>query len=137
MPHLLVIAAVAMLAQSAPSSSETTNQPITLSGCVSRTAPQQPFTLLDAASGTRYRLTGKTVRKYDGLRVELVGAFPGSRLAVKGGLLPSPNTAAQAGAMDPTRAIVAGMSSAGSGADETALPEFQVARVRTLAGSCK
>lgn len=136
MPHLLVIA-VALLAQSAPSPSETASQPITLSGCVSRATPQQPFTLVDTASGTRYRLTGKTVRKFDGRRVEIVGAFPSSRLTVKGGLLPSPNTAAQAGAMDPTRAIVAGMSSAGTGADDTALPEFQVARVRTLEGSCK
>ena len=139
MPQLLAVLIAVVLTQSPPSPPDKTSPAITLSGCISRNVPARTLTLLDAESGARYRLTGKTVRKYAGRRVEIVGALPSSRLKVRGGLLPSPNAAAQSGAMDPTRAAVAGMSSGmGSGsADDAALPEFQVARVRTLDGSCQ
>jgi len=111
------------------------DQPITLSGCVvlSDTSPGQ-YTLEDKKAGARFRLTGINVRDYVGRPVVIVGTGA-KKLAIVGGLTPTPNVAAQAGAMDPTRAIVAGQTSAASpGAPE--LPEFKVKSVRPVSGSC-
>lgn len=73
---------------------------------------------------------------YVGQRVQLAGAVVESkRLVIKGGLLPNPNVAAQAGAMDPARAAVA--SSGGTAGPGTVdLPEFKVKSVRPVSGGC-
>jgi hypothetical protein len=107
---------------------------ITLSGCVNRdVSTAGAFTFAETDTGSKYRLTGMGMRKYVGQRVEIVGG-PGRRLTVRGGLVPSPNAAAQAGALDPTRAAIAGMP---AGTGTTQLPEFRVTRVRSLGGSCE
>jgi hypothetical protein len=96
------------------------------------------FTLADSQTGSKYRLSGKGLGKYLNQRVEIVGKAQGSRLTVRGGLTPSPNTAAQAGAIDPTKAAVASMpGGADSGTGTAALPEFKVTRVQPLTGSCR
>ena len=109
---------------------------ISLSGCVVRgeTTPDQ-FTLEDATEG-KYRLSGMKLQDYVGRRVKIAGGVVGSkRLVIKGGLLPNPNVAAQAGAMDPARAAVASAGgSAGPGTVE--LPEFKVRSVRPVTGEC-
>ena len=109
---------------------------ISLSGCVVRNdkSPDQ-FTLEDASEG-KYRLSGLKLKDFVGKRVELAGGVVGSKkLAIKGGLLPNPNVAAQAGAMDPARAAVAAAGgSAGPGTVE--LPEFKVRSVRPVSGGC-
>jgi uncharacterized protein DUF5818 len=109
---------------------------ISLSGCVVRNdkTPDQ-FTLEDASEG-KYRLSGIKLQDFVGKRVQVGGAVIGSkRLVVKGGLLPNPNVAAQAGAMDPARAAVAASGgSAGPGTVE--LPEFKVRSVRPVTGGC-
>lgn len=114
------------------------NPTVMLSGCVSRSNPSRPFTLVDTTSSNRYRLTGKALRKYAGQHVELMGSFGKGGLHIAGGLVPTPNVAAQGGALDPTRAAVAAMSSgmSRSGSDDQ-LPEFHVTRVRSLDGSCE
>src|SRR5438046_3203185 len=85
-----------------------TPAPLALTGCVSgRPGASGDFTFLDSTSGGKYRLTGKSVRKYAGHRVEIVGGSGTKRLSVRGGLLPSPNVAAQAGALDPAQAAIA------------------------------
>ena len=70
-------------------------------------------------------------------RVEIVGGPPGKRVAFRTGLWPSPNTAAQAGGMDPARAAVAALP---GGASDTAgpltLPEFRVIQLRSIEGGC-
>jgi len=112
-----------------------TNKVITLSGCVERaqTTPTQ-YTLVDAKEGT-YRLTGTDLRSYIGKKVQIVGAQPTGRLKIVGGLTPTPNIAAQAGAMDPARAATAAAGgSAGPGT--VTLPEFKVKSVRPVSGSC-
>jgi hypothetical protein len=109
---------------------------ITLSGCVAR-AERTPgqYTLEDKKSGVTYRLTGTAVRDYVGQTVLIVGGSASKKLAIKGGLVPSPNVAAQAGAMDPARAAVASQGgSAGPGTVE--LPEFKVKSVRPVGGPC-
>ena len=68
----------------------------------------------------------------------MVGATLGRNLTIRGGLLPSPNVAAQAGAMDPAKAAIANMPGATAGAEgSVVLPEFRVARVRALDGACQ
>lgn len=110
---------------------------ITLSGCVApaEKAPGQ-YTLEDKDSGVKYRLTGTRVSDFVGQTVLIVGGSDSKKVVVKGGLLPNPNVAAQAGAMDPARAAVASQGgSAGPGNVE--LPEFKVKSVRPTGTSCR
>jgi hypothetical protein len=113
------------------------NTPITLTGCVS-TAPgvNNAYTFQES-DGAKYRLSGKGMRKFAGQKVEIIGGGPRG-FTIRGGLLPSPNIAAQAGALDPARVAIAsqpgGTATAGTGAD---LPEFRVNSVRALEGGCR
>jgi Protein of unknown function (DUF5818) len=110
---------------------------VSLSGCVvqsEKTADQ--FTLNDAKEGT-FRLSGVKLRDYLGQRVQVAGAVvENKRLTVKGGLLPNPNVAAQAGAMDPARAAVASSGGAAGPGTVDDFPEFKVKSVRPADGSC-
>ena len=109
--------------------------PSELTGCVTRDAAAKgPYTITDVKSGAKYRLTGKKMDKYDGKKVVVGG--PGNRVAVKGGLWPSPNAAAQAGALDPAQESIARQTGGGGSASTTTVPEFNVVRVRTLEGTC-
>ena len=133
---LMLVAAIA--AQEPRTAPPKTPAALELTGCISGDpGASGSFTFLDATSGGRYRLTGKSVRKYAGRMVHLVGGPQGKGLSVRGGLWPSPNVAAQAGAIDPTQAVIArvpGGTGAGTGGNE--LPEFRVASVRRADGSC-
>ena len=124
-----------VVALNAQSKSKPKSETITLSGCVVRSerAPGQ-YTLADKDAAITYRLTGINVRDYVGRPVVVVGTGA-KKLAIVGGLTPNPNVAAQAGAMDPTRAIVAGQTSAAS-PGTVELPEFKVKSVRPATGSC-
>jgi hypothetical protein len=118
------------------------NKPITLVGCVQpSTAVPNQYTFADDGtpkSLASYRLSGANVKKYAGKRVEIVGAVVNQRLKIVGGLLPSPNVAGQAGAMDPTRAAIAGGAGGSvAGTGNVALPEFRVKSVRPMDGSCE
>ncbi len=109
---------------------------ISLSGCVVRgeKTPDQ-YTLVDTTE-VKYRLTGVNLRDYIGQRVQIAGGVAETkRLTIKGGLMPNPNVAAQAGAMDPARAA---MASAGgvAGPGTVDLPEFKVKSVRPVSGGC-
>ena len=108
--------------------------PVTLIGCVVPD-PTKPgaFTLSDVELDTRYRLTGTNVRDYAGQLVRVSGAVP-KRLKIVGGLYPSPNVAAQAGTMDPTKAAIAAAEPGPAGI--TTLSEFRVRSVQAIPGSC-
>lgn len=128
------------LALMAPASSQkTTTQvdPLRLTGCVSpKPAKGGDYTFTDAGGGS-YRLTGKDIKKYAGKKVEVVESASKS-FGVKGGLYPSPNVAAQAGALDPVQSAIA--TQPGSGANTGtggSLPEFRAGRVRTVEGTCE
>lgn len=124
-------------APAAPAAGKETKAPIVLSGCVSRDSATPTSVTFSDTGGAKYRLSGVSVKKYVGQRVELVGG-PGRRLSIRGGLVPSANVAAQAGYMDPAQAAVAGMpGGANSGTGDVVLPEFRVTRVRALDGSCQ
>jgi hypothetical protein len=113
---------------------------ITLTGCVARDASDAThFALADFTSGeTTYRLTGAAdVRKYLGKRVTVSGSRVEPKVAIVGGLVPSPNVAAQAGAIDPTRAAMAAQGSEANGRPGTIqVPEFRVRTVREGSGGC-
>jgi hypothetical protein len=67
-----------------------------------------------------------------------VGGPQGRRLSIRGGLWPSANVAGQAGAIDPAQASIARQpGGAASGAGVIDLPEFRVASVRSIDGSCR
>ena len=111
------------------------NEPITLSGCVARseTTPTQ-YTLEDKEAGWKYRLTGVDFRDYIGKPVVVIGTGA-KKVAVVGGLTPTPNIAAQAGAIDPSRAAVEAQTAAASPGN-VVVPEFKVKSIRPSGGSC-
>lgn len=127
----------AVVAQtSAPSSPP--RSPVELVGCVSPDPGASGSFLFDDGSGGRYRLTGKSVRRYAGRVVRLVGGPQGRRFSIRGGLWPSPNVAAQAGAIDPAQASIARQPGGGaSGTGGIGLPEFRVTSVRGVEGACR
>jgi hypothetical protein len=136
---LLVCQAAAVAAQTPKQTAKDATKEMRLNGCISRDriTPGQ-FNFLDDDGGGRYRLTGKNLKKFVGRRVEIVGGPPGKRITFKTGLWPSPNVAAQAGAMDPAQAAIANLP--GGAADAVAvspLPEFHVIRLRGVAGACQ
>jgi hypothetical protein len=138
---LALAAAVSAAAQTPQKDPAPKNSAVTMDGCVARgKAPQDPITFSQADSSIKYRLTGKSLNKYAGQRVEIVGSSPEpKRVAIRGGLYPSPNVAAQAGALDPAKAAIArqpGGSESGTGAVDL-LPEFKVTRIRVLEGACE
>lgn len=117
------------------SSKKPASKILTLSGCID---PDQTttgrFVLSDAKSGPMYRLSGTDLREYLGKRVQVSGVAP-RRVQVVTGLYPTPNIAAQAGAIDPARAAVAAATAAPAGGGKP-LPEFRVRAVKAIAGTC-
>jgi hypothetical protein len=111
---------------------------LTLSGCVARSdAGTDQFTLTDQKDKTTYRLSGVQAREYVGKRVEVIGGVVGSKkLQISGGLRPTPNVAAQAGAMDPSQAATAAAGGSGPGTGPAPTLEFKVRSIRPAEGSC-
>jgi hypothetical protein len=126
--------------QSKPSPAPKTdpNKPVTMSGCVVRdTSNGKDFTFTDNANGFKYHLSGQDVSKFAGQPLEIVGVVDTRRLRVKTGLYPSPNVAAQAGAIDPGKAHVAALGGGTTGSGNVELPTFKVAQVRATQGECR
>jgi len=126
---MLTAAAAALGWQSGPTSNVPpvpgATSPLTLVGCVQPdTAKPEQFKLSDK-TGTTYRLTGADVKAYMWRNVRILG-----------GLVPSPNLAAQAGAIDQTKAAreYQGANRPGTGNIEPI--EFNVTHVRRSTGSC-
>lgn len=105
---------------------------VTLVGCVTtdENVPGQ-YTIVDSNGDALYRLTGTDMRGYVGQQVEVTGGPP-RRFTVRGGLLPSPNAAAQAGAIDPPPAAAATPAMPGT----APAPEFRVKSVKSVPGKC-
>ena len=129
----------ATFAQTAKTPAKEAPKPIRLNGCISRDAvtPAQ-FNFLDNDSGGKYRLTGKGLKKFVGQRVEIVAGPPGKGVTFKTGLLPSPNIAAQAGAIDTATAAVANLPGGAADANiVNTLPELRVIGLRGVEGACQ
>src|SRR5262245_39367230 len=126
----------------APTSTSKKNgsKPVTISGCIGEDPSNAGnFTLADFTTGsTTYRLTGTDIRRYIGKRVSVTGAPRPSKPAIVGALVPSPNVAAQAGAIDPTRAAMTAQGADGSRkAGSIELRELRVRSVKAIAGPCE
>lgn len=128
---------MALLGQEPKTNKPATVEPLQLTGCVSAKTENGDYTFTNDAGGDRYRLIGKDIKKYAGKKVEVVQS-PSKGFAIKGGLYPSPNVAAQAGALDPVQSAIATQpgsgAATGTGPD---LPEFRAGRVRTVQGECR
>jgi hypothetical protein len=140
-PALALLSCIVLIgvagAQSAPASSPASRTPVELVGCVSNQPGASGAFTFDESTGSKYRLTGKSVRKYAGQMVRLVGGPQGRKLSVSGGLWPSANVAGQAGAIDGAKESIARQpGGGGSGTGAADLPEFRVVSVRTVDGSC-
>src|SRR5262249_39151119 len=110
---------------------------VTISGCVERDpkSPEQ-FTVTDKTEGIKYRVTGKDFREYLGRPVQLDGGIVLKGVRIVGGLQPNPNVAAQAGALDPSRAAVQAATSGSTTGPDTDVQEFRVKNIKTLGGTC-
>jgi hypothetical protein len=112
---------------------------LTLTGCIAPDGTNAGhYTLADFVTGApTYRLAGTDVRRYLGKRVELVGDDTQRKLKIVGGLTPSPNAAAQAGAMDPAEAARANLGAAGeTRPGNIVVPELKVKSVKAVSGPC-
>ncbi len=140
-----VAAAAVLLAQTqpaAPAQKRDPNAPVTMNGCVQRDYTDSKnataYTFVNSADGSRYRLAGKSVSKYSGMSVQVVGVVDTKKLKIVGGLWPSPNVAAQAGAIDPGRAAVAALPGGPTtGTGNVELPTLNVTRLSLGQGECR
>jgi hypothetical protein len=146
MTMLSVLAAVLLAAQTQPAAPTTPkpdpNAPVTMNGCVTRdytdSKNANAYTFVDNTDGGRYRLNGKSLSKYSGLSVQVVGVVDTKKVKIVGGLYPSPNIAAQAGAIDPGKAAVAAMpGGSATGVGNVDLPVLNVTRLSLGSGECR
>jgi hypothetical protein len=111
---------------------------VSLTGCISATpGPSGQFGFVDAGTASMYRLTGNDVRKFAGQRTQLVVGSSTNAVTIRGGLWPSPNIAAQAGALDSAQAAIARSEQTNVAASSGAVTELRVVGVRGLTGTCR
>ena len=143
---LPVFAAALLLAQSQPAGKTEPkpdpNAPLTMNGCVTRdytdSRNANAYTFIDSFDGTRYHLKGSSLTKYSGMSVQVVGVVDTRKVKVVGGLYPSPNVAAQAGAIDPAKAGVAALPGGPTrGTGNVDLPTLNVTRLSLGQGECR
>jgi hypothetical protein len=128
---LVLLAATATAQTNLPPSSATAppakeDKPLVLVGCVvSDTTSTDHFTLSDPKAGVSYRLRGMNVSTYFGRRVRIIG-----------GLFPSANVAAQAGAIDSASTAMAILDANRNMTGQFEPLEFRITRVMPLTGTC-
>jgi hypothetical protein len=138
---LLAQAQPAEPAKAEPAKKVDPNAPVTMSGCVSRdytdSKNASAYTFISDEGG-RYRVSGKSVSKYSGMSVQVVGVIDTKRVKVVGGLWPTPNVAGQAGNIDPGKAAIAAMPGGGAtGTGNVDLPVLNVTKLSLGAGECR
>jgi hypothetical protein len=133
-------AAAAAQTSTAATSKKNETRPMTITGCVAEDPSNAgTFMLADVANGSaKYRVASKDIRQYLGKRVSISGSALPPKTAIVGGLTPSPNVAAQAGAIDPTRAAMAAQGGDGNTKPgQIEIPVFRVRSVKPIAGDCQ
>ena len=131
---LLVVLGAATVSAQKPAKPPKT---ITLSGCVERDATKpEDFKLTDVKAKKTYRLVGADFREYLGRRVQIDGGVVVKGLKISGGLQPNANIAAQAGALDPSRAAVQAATAGSTVGPTTDVQDFKVKTIRP-AGACE
>jgi hypothetical protein len=140
--HLLATLGAALFTLSAAVAAAQTEKPpvstVELTGCVSLSpAASGQYAFVDGASGGTYRLNGKDIKKYAGQRVRIVGDPSSKRVRFRMGLWPSPNVAAQAGALDPAQESIARQAGGAASTPDASFPELRVVRMRGVEGACQ
>jgi hypothetical protein len=128
------------IACASPLAAQTTKEPktITLTGCVEPDdAKPGEYRLTDAKEKRTYRLTGKDLREYVGRAVQIDGGVVVKGVKIAGGLQPNPNIAAQAGALDPSRAAVQAATSGSTTGPESETPQFRIKTIKSATGACQ
>ena len=134
---LAVTGAIAQTPSSSAKKEPAPPRTLTLTGCVEKGTTPNQLTIQDPVNG-RYEVSGSDIKKYLGRRVQVAGTPGSTRFRVKGGLWPTPNVAAQGGAIDPAKAAVAAQPGGpSSGTGDVDLPTFKVKSVRTLDRACE
>jgi len=132
---LVIVSVGTTAAQDAPKTPAPT---VELTGCVSVSpSATGQFAFVDGASGGTYRLSGKGIKKYAGQKVTIVGDPNSKRVRFRTGLWPSPNVAAQAGALDPAQESIARHSGGAGSTPDASFPELRVVRMRGAEGACQ
>ena len=135
---LVLLGVIVSLVVAEAQSSDAKRATVELTGCVSVTPSEGgQFAFVDAASGGTYRLRGKGINKYAGQRVTIVGNPNSKRVRFRTGLWPSPNVAAQAGALDPAQESIARQPGGSASGAQSSAPELQVVRMRNAEGNCR
>jgi hypothetical protein len=138
---LTVLTVLAMLTATSSATGAQLKKPpktVTLSGCI-ETDGKTPdrYMLTDTMGGLKYHLTGKDFREYLGRPIQVDGGVVVKGLKISGGLQPSANVAAQAGAIDPSRAVVQAATSESGTGTPVDVQDFRVKTIRQAAGSCR
>ena len=130
---IMLITAAPLAAQTSKKSSAP--KTVTLTGCVAEDPSSKNLTIEDQSGS--YRLSGMNIRDFLGQKVEVAGSvYQSKKLVIRGGLTPSPNLAAQAGAIDQTQ--IANETHGGSApTGDVQLPEFRVKSIKPLGTGCK
>ena len=142
---LSVLAAALLAAQTQPAPTpapKTDPNAVTMNGCVNRDYTDSKnataYTFVDNTDGSRYRLNGKSLSKYSGMSVQVVGVVDTKKVKIVGGLYPSPTIAAQAGNIDPGKAAVAALpGGSATGVGNVDLPVLNVTRLSLGSGECR
>jgi len=94
------------------------------------------YTFEGADGISRYQLKGKSLKKFAGMRVEVVGASSTGAVAVRGGLV-GPLNGARGVAIDPSQESVKRQPGGGGAGIGPAYPELKVSRVKAVGGACE
>ncbi|MDR1990323.1 MAG: hypothetical protein LBQ09_08855 [Acidobacteriaceae bacterium] len=109
---------------------------VTYAGCVAASETRKnTYTMADGEIGPVYVLKGKNFRDLVGKRVEVTAKAP-KKLAIKGGLYPNPNTAAQAGAISGGQAAVEAAQAGPYRNDFRPTVNLDVKSARIVTGDC-
>jgi hypothetical protein len=136
---VMFAASIAAAGQSSSRTDTKTAPPrtVTLTGCIEKASTPTKYTIQDA-DGSKYEVSGGGIQKFVGKRVQISGTPGSTRLKIKGGLWPTPNVAAQGGAIDPAKAAVAALPGGGAtGTGDVDLPTVKVKSIRSLDGGCR
>lgn len=134
----LCVAAIAAAQDRDASKPAGTSTTVELTGCVSLSpGTSGQYAFVEGESGGTYRLTGKGIKDYAGQRVTVVADPNSKKPKFRFGLWPSPNVAAQAGAMDPAQESIARQQGGAASNADARFPELRVVRMRGAAGACR
>jgi hypothetical protein len=131
---LLTTAAFPAVLGGAPQSSDASgsgglkvsNRSVSAAGCIQSVDPTSAkYSLTDQKRGITYFLSGKDVSAYEGKKVRIVG-----------GLLPTPNVAAQGSAIDPGKAVLETRGHGLAGTGNVRLEDLLVSSIKPMKGAC-